>query len=270
MANIPSNLSYGTVNGRFIFAYADSVDTGLEPDAIPAAGSVFFTASPILLKNQSASPVPVTILPATIETVLDADGYLRTHVGATGLGVRLMATDDIDNNPEDWTWRVDFRLTDQSGTPVSLPSFSFSLEAGSTKDLTDLTPVPNANGVFYLNGPKGDKGDKGDTGDIGLTGPAGPQGIQGIQGIPGDGIDVIATVSTSSNLPTTGVAYNDAYVTDDTGALWVWTTSNTWINVGTFRGAGVPVGGAVNNFLIKSGSGDYVTAWTNTIEGGTA
>lgn len=268
--SLPANVSYGTVKGRFILAYGDTVDVNLNPDATPAAGSIFFTASPILLKNVTASPDPVTILPAIVEVQLDADGYLRTHTGTDGLGVRLIATDDPDNNPEDWTWRVDFRLTDQSGTPVSLPSFSFSLPSNSVLDLTELTPVPNSNGVFYLNGPKGDKGDKGDTGDIGLTGPEGPEGPQGIQGVPGDGIDVIGTVSTSSNLPTSGVALNDAYVTNDTGNLWIWSAGNVWVNAGLFRGAGVPAGGAVNTLLIKSGSADYETAWTNTIEGGTA
>jgi hypothetical protein len=167
MSNIPSNVSYGTVTGRFILAYSDSVDSGLEPDATPAAGSVFFTASPILLKNTSASPAPVTILPATVEVTLDPDGYLRSFAGTAGVGVRLVATDDPDNNPEDWTWRVDFRLTDQSGAPISVPSFSFSLPADEVIDLTEVSPVPDASGTFYLVGP---------TGPTGATGPQGPPG----------------------------------------------------------------------------------------------
>jgi hypothetical protein len=168
MSNIPSNVSYGTVTGRFILAYSDSIDSGSEPDATPAAGSVFFTASPILLKNANASPSPVTILPSTVEVQLDEDGYIRSFAGTSGLGVRLIATDDEDNNPQDWTWRVDFRLTDQAGTPVALPSFSFSLPADQVVDLTEVSPSPDSNGTFYL------------------VGPTGPQGIQGIQGPPGN------------------------------------------------------------------------------------
>jgi hypothetical protein len=164
----PSNVSYGTVNGRFILAYGDSDDSGLEPDAVPAVGSVFFTASPIFLKNASASPDPVTILPATVEVSLDEDGYLRSFAGTAGLGVRLVATDDPDNNPVNWTWRVDFRLTDQDGAPVAVPSFSFSLPSDSEVDLSELSPVPSADGTFYI------------------VGPTGPQGIQGEQGIPGN------------------------------------------------------------------------------------
>jgi len=46
MADIPSNLSYGTVTGRFLLAYADSNDVGSNPDAVPAQGTVYFTPSP--------------------------------------------------------------------------------------------------------------------------------------------------------------------------------------------------------------------------------
>lgn len=221
MPNIPSNVFYGTVKGRFILAYGDTVDSGSEPDAIPAAGSVFFTASPVLLKNATASPDPVTILPATVEVVLDADGYLRAFAGTDGLGVRLVATDDPQNNPVNWTWRVDFRLTDQNGTPLTLPSFSFSLASNAVVDLTNLSPVPSADGTFYLVGPTGAAGPantlsvsstttgnpgtnasvtvsgtspnqslaftipRGTTGDTGATGPTGPTGLTGAQGIQG-------------------------------------------------------------------------------------
>jgi hypothetical protein len=152
---LPTNVSYGTVKGRFILAYGDTIDSGLEPDAVPAQGSLFFTPSPVLLKNQTAEPDPVTILPAPVEVTLDADGYLRAYEGETGLGIRLVATDDPDNNPVGWTWRVDFRLTDESGTPVPVPSFSFSLPSDTEVDLTDLSPVPSADGTFYLVGPVG-------------------------------------------------------------------------------------------------------------------
>lgn len=251
MSNIPSNVSYGKVTGRFILAYSDSVDSGLEPDAIPAAGSVFFTASPVLLKNASASPDPVTILPATVEVALDADGYIRSFAGTDGLGVRLVATDDTDNNPVNWTWQVDFRLTDQTGTPVSLPSFSFSLPSGQSVDLTELSPVPDANGTFYLVGPTGPPntlsvgtvttGNAGSSAAIVITGtsptqtinftiPRGDQGIQGIQGLKGDKGDK-------------GDAATIAVGTVTTGAP---TTAASITNVGTS-------GDAVFNFVIPKG-----------------
>jgi hypothetical protein len=198
MANIPSNVSYGTVHGRFILAYGDTIDSGGEPDATPAAGSVFFTASPILLKNASASPDPVTILPATVEVALDEDGYLRAFAGTEGLGIRLVATDDPQNNPVNWTWRVDFRLTDQAGTPVTLPSFSFSLASNAEVDLTELSPVPSADGTFYLVGP---------TGATGATGPAGPANTLSVSGTTTGNAGTSASVTISGTSPTQSLAF---------------------------------------------------------------
>jgi hypothetical protein len=237
MPNIPSNVSYGTVKGRFILAYGDTVDSGPEPDAIPAAGSVFFTASPVLLKNATASPDPVTILPATVEVPLDVDGYLRAFAGTDGLGVRLVATDDPENNPVNWTWRVDFRLTDPAGTPLTLPSFSFSLASGATVDLTSVSPVPDANGTFYLVGP---------TGATGATGPAGPANALTVSGTTTGAAGSSASVTVSGTSPTQSLAFTiprgdkgdkgDKGDTGDTGPvgatgatgiLWQGTWSNT-------------------------------------------
>jgi hypothetical protein len=162
MANIPSNLSYGTVKGRFIVGYKDSADSGSEPDAIPASGSIFFTASPTSIKNSEASPVPVTIFPAVAEATLDSEGYLCGY--GTTRGIILIATDDPSGNPVDWTWRADFRLTDSVGTPLAFQPFSFELPSGEEVDLTLVAPVSESDGQVFL---------------------IGPQGIQGIQGIQG-------------------------------------------------------------------------------------
>lgn len=155
MANeLPSNVSYGTVTGRFLLAYSDSNDADLYPDGVPAKGTVLFTPSPNYVKNAGASPAPVTILPATISCDLDSEGYLLGYTGQRG--VRLVATDDADNNPVDWTWKVTFRLTDQTDTPTrGIPDFSFELPGGSTIDLTTVMPVTDANGTYYLVGPTG-------------------------------------------------------------------------------------------------------------------
>jgi hypothetical protein len=155
MANeLPSNVGYGTVTGRFLLAYSDSNDSDLYPDGMPAKGSVLFTPSPNYVKNVSASPAPVTILPATISCDLDSEGYILGYTGTRG--VRLVATDDAQNNPVDWTWKVTFRLTDADGTPTrGIPDFSFELPQGTTVDLTTAMPVTDANGTYYLVGPTG-------------------------------------------------------------------------------------------------------------------
>jgi hypothetical protein len=186
MANIPDNLSYGTVSGQFIVAYQDNEDSGSEPNILPAAGSIFFTPSPTAIKNVSADPDPVTIFPAIVEATLDEDGYLCGYDDVRGIS--LIATDDPQGNPVDWTWKVDFRLTESNGTPINLESFNFSLPTDSELDLTLLAPVQLSNGVFYNIGPQGPQGEPGPQGPQGEVGPQGPQGEtgpQGEQGLPG-------------------------------------------------------------------------------------
>ena len=211
IVDLPSNLSYGTVTGRFLLAYADSTDGDLYPDGQAAKGSVFFKPSPAYLLDATATPDPVTVLPATVEATLDSEGYLCGY--GTTRGIRLLATDDPSANPVDWTWEVSFRLTDQSDTPVNIDPYSFSLPSGSVVDLTSLAPVQDSNGTYYLVGPKGDTGPA-NTLTVGtvitgapnspalveITGTApnqvinitipqgiqGEQGIQGIQGIQGE------------------------------------------------------------------------------------
>lgn len=148
---LPTNVNYGTVVGQFLLAYADSADPDVFPDGIPAKGSIFFRPSPVKLLDGQSSPNPVTILPAVVECFLDVEGYLLG--GDNTRGVRLVATDDPDLNPLNWTWTVEFRLTDQDDIPVPLPSFSIELPSDTTVDLTTVSPVPSANGTYYIVGP---------------------------------------------------------------------------------------------------------------------
>ena len=240
---LPSNISYGTVVGRFLLAYADSSDVDLYPDGIPAKGSVFFTPSPANLKDVSATPAPVTILPSRVEAVLDADGYLCGYTGDQG--IRLVATDDADLNPLNWTWLAEFRLTDENDGTVPLSSFSFSLPGGTSVDLAAVAPVPDANGTYYLIGPTGPANELTDgtvttgaagssaivaiTGDapaqtIDFTIPKGDQGIQGIQGIQGP---IGETGATGLNWQGEWSALAD-YVNDDA----VYYNSSSWFASG--------------------------------------
>ena len=231
-SNIPANLTYGTVTGRFLLAYSDGNDTGSELDFTAAKGTVLFTPSAPYIVNPEFD---LTFMPATIECTLDSEGHLLGP--DLTRGVRLLATNIAGNNPSGWTWRVDFRLTDQTDTPTrGISSFSFELPVGQTIDLTQATPVPAGNGVYYsANGPKGDTGAAGQSayqlavtkgftgteaqwveslkgrsayqiavgdGFVGteqewldsLVGPQGAQGVQGPQGNSfGDSAYVVAT-----------------------------------------------------------------------------
>ena len=133
--NLPSNLGYGTITGRFLIAYADGIDLDQYPDGVAASGKIYLTPSPNLIKNGTASPAPVTIIPATIECSLDDEGYL---LGPDGLrGIRVLATDDPDGNPVDWYWTVSYELTDPNSVPTRrIPTHNIQVPTGATVDLT--------------------------------------------------------------------------------------------------------------------------------------
>ena len=57
----------------------------------------------------------------------------------------------------------------------------------------------------------------------------------GYSGTPGAGINVKGSVATSADLPPTGNSSGDAYITTDTGDLWVW-NGTTWIDTGKIVG----------------------------------
>lgn len=178
---LPTNVSYGTVTGRFMLAYADSSDVDPQPDGVPANGFVIFTPSPVKLLNAGASPAPVTILPAPVIANLNDEGYIEGFAGDAG--IRLVATDDVDLNPLDWSWSVDFRLTDEAGVAVNLPGFSFELPGNTTVDLTTVSPVPSADGTFFVVGPRGSAA----TIEVGTT----------TTGLPGTSASVVNTGDTS-------------------------------------------------------------------------
>lgn len=194
MVNTPPTVPQGTVTGRFLLTYADGSDVGSVVDWAAAKGTVLFTPSAAYLKH---TPTGTTFLPATVECQLDSEGYL---VGPDSQrGVKLLSSAyNEDIQPTDWTWRVDFRLTDQSDIATrGISSFSFTLPEGSI-DLTTVAPVPDSGGVFYLVGPTGPIGPEGPSAyeiavENGFTGTesewvaslTGPQGPQGIQGVPG-------------------------------------------------------------------------------------
>ncbi len=141
MANeLPSNVNYGTIVGRFLIAYQDRADADLYPDGEPASGYIYFTPSVEKVKDPTGTPAPVTIIPTTLKVGLDSEGYI---VGANGVrGISLIATNDTDLVPTGWTWNVRYELTDSAGTPLrTIGTFDMSVPGGSTIDLITLAPV---------------------------------------------------------------------------------------------------------------------------------
>lgn len=141
MANeLPTNVNYGTIVGRFLIAYQDKDDADLYPDGAPASGYIYLVPSVEKVKDPTASPAPVTIIPTTLKLSIDSEGYI---IGSNGnRGVAVIATDDTDLVPTGWTWGVRYELTDPSGTPLrSIGAHNISVPGGTTIDLITTAPV---------------------------------------------------------------------------------------------------------------------------------
>jgi len=89
-------------------------------------------------------------------------------------------------------------------------------------------------------------------GELGPTGPTGAQGTS---------ITLRGSVATSSQLPLTGNAVNDAYIVDNEGDLYVW-NGTAWTNVGQIVGPTGPAGPGVTGPTGSTGPASTVTGPT--------
>ena len=90
-------------------------------------------------------------------------------------------------------------------------------------------------------GPRGDTGPRGSTGPTGSVGPTGPTGIEGPQGDPGVPLNILGTFDEISDLPGSGVEFNDAYMVTEDKNLYVYNGSG-WVARGRIIGLDGPTG----------------------------
>jgi hypothetical protein len=90
-------------------------------------------------------------------------------------------------------------------------------------------------GADGTSGTSGENGTSGVNGENGTSGTSGTSGIDGNDGAPGVGINFKGNVPTQENLPEIAEG-GDAYITEDTGSLWIWNGEN-WIDGGSIQGA---------------------------------
>jgi hypothetical protein len=155
----PGNLSYGIVTARFARDVKDGPDIGDIPEYVALKGTVTFTASVTKVIDATASPAPIILGRDPIVCRLDPQGYLCSvdEVGEPMYRwVKLIATDDPDLNPTNWTWQVNYNLTNAAGkTMKGFEPHSISVPSGSTQDLANsITPdgsqsvgIPQANAL---------------------------------------------------------------------------------------------------------------------------
>ena len=148
---LPTNIATGRVTGQFLAGVVDGVDDDQDPDAVPAAGFVTFTASVPYLPDPTAAPNPATILTTSVVAVLDNEGYLCTPSPGTlepsYRGVRLIATDDPDISVSGWTWNATYSFSTVAGQKLAIPTHSFAVPSGGVVDLTTVVKVPSSAGI---------------------------------------------------------------------------------------------------------------------------
>ena len=166
-------------------------------DGTAPTGTVeFIPAVDMISVVGAVPPVTVPMLPKTVP--LDVAGAFAST---------LVATDDPDINPQDWTYTVKVRLNGKGAE-----SFSMFAPEGDPIDLSTVMSVCSTDGTCILQGPPGPQGPEGPDGPIGPIGPVGPEGPQGEIGT---GIVVMGSLSgTSTPLPSSPTI-GDAWILGD-------------------------------------------------------
>ena len=141
MTDLPGNVQTCGVKGHFAFARLSPGDADGVMDLVPVEGLVVtLTPSPTYLLDATATP-PTVIVPDPLVLTTDSNGDLRDVDGNSTAYV--IASDDPDLNPHDWTYTVSF-----AGTSASkFAAYSAAFPAGETIDLSLITPIPSALGV---------------------------------------------------------------------------------------------------------------------------
>jgi len=134
MASLPADVGSGIVRVRLRQVGVTSATDG-SVDVTPVTGRVVFTPSTSMLRHTGQG----LLFPSfPVSVYLNADGDADAV---------LMATNDPQIEPINWTYTVSFVLEGS----LHIDSFSISVPEGSDRELSDIVPVPDADGTFYLN-----------------------------------------------------------------------------------------------------------------------
>jgi hypothetical protein len=204
--------------GGATFGYYYSVDTN--PNTAPSTGTVevnslAFTATSILCIS-------------SIDYYnVDNKNYLMTVASSTNIHNRGYVKITSQLSPGIYTFFKIIGDTLDSGSYVRIPVEYVSGNDNISNTLADHTAM------FVTFAQTGDLGYVGSKGDIGYTGST------GYTGSAGTSITILGSVSTYTALPGWPGSYvgniGDAYITTDTGHLWLWTIGG-WTDGGQIQG----------------------------------
>lgn len=146
LAENPPILASGWVTHRLLLTVTDREDPDQEPDILAVQGNVLFRANVEYIQTRDSEGNPVTVLKGPIEGVYDNDGFLCTPDPITKVpmyrGVKLGASDDPNSSVTGFSWTAQFNLKTINGTSLKIPSTTFLVFMGTTKDLTEVVSVP--------------------------------------------------------------------------------------------------------------------------------
>lgn len=163
---------------------------------------------------------------------------------------------------------------DPGATGAGYRTCSVTLTADSDVDVSNITPSAGLQIGDLLVDPTGAVFPVASVGDgtahtgaatgQNLRGPQGQQGEKGADGEDGTGVNIKGAVATSSDLPGTGEV-GDAYITNDTGNLWVWDSGTS-----AYVDTGAQVKGPKGDTGATGAAATVTVGTTQTGEAGTS
>jgi hypothetical protein len=135
MADVPPQVNYGFITGRFVQFVADSGDANDRPDEIPLTGTATLTPTVTLMRFPTTTPPRTAVVTRVICKIVD--GNLLAPDGSTKLAV--IASDQPDGDPTFVQWMVDIRLDAVTTQPAPI---TINVPTGGTIDLTTVIPAP--------------------------------------------------------------------------------------------------------------------------------
>jgi hypothetical protein len=137
--DVPTEIGYGKVVGRFVKFTADTLDVGDTPNEVPLFGSVLITPITQIMRWPTVAPPRLAVASSADCPVVDGDLYPPGSGGEGQPGVFLVATDQPEAQPTLIQWRATFRLAGVSTQPLPVV---FNVPTGGVVDLAMLISVP--------------------------------------------------------------------------------------------------------------------------------
>src|SRR6478609_3287514 len=146
MADVPSEVRYGRVVGRFVLVVADSDDPGNLPEELPLGGTITLTPNVRIMRFPTTDPARLAVISPIVCTLVD--GWL-TAEGNTEPGVNLVASEQPEGQPSNIQWTATFQFDGLTSTQQPSPVI-IEVPPDTEVDLTTIVPVSPDPGTVEL------------------------------------------------------------------------------------------------------------------------